>query len=38
MIRPAQAHEAAAVREIVLSAYRRYVPVIGTEPGPMADD
>ena len=38
MIRPAQAHEAATVREIVLAAYCRYVPVIGTQPGPMLDD
>jgi GNAT superfamily N-acetyltransferase len=38
MIRPAQPHEAAAVRDVVLSAYQRYVPVIGARPGPMRDD
>jgi GNAT superfamily N-acetyltransferase len=38
MIRPARADEAAAVRDIVLESYRRYVTVIGREPGPMADD
>jgi len=38
MIRPAQMQEAATVRDVVLAAYRRYVPVIGTQPGPMLDD
>ena len=38
MIRQALAHEAAEVRGVVLSAYQRYVAVIGTMPGPMLDD
>src|SRR5882757_8004069 len=38
MIRQAHADESNAVRDVVLAAYRRYVPVIGTEPGPMLDD
>jgi GNAT superfamily N-acetyltransferase len=38
MIRQAQADEADAVRDIVLSAYERYVALIGTAPGPMLDD
>lgn len=38
MIRLALAHEAAAVRGVVLSSYRHWVAVIGTEPGPMSDD
>jgi GNAT superfamily N-acetyltransferase len=38
MIRRARAAESDMVRDVVLSAYRRYVAVIGTEPGPMLDD
>ncbi len=38
MIRAAHPGEAAAVRDVVLAAYERYVAVIGTEPGPMLDD
>jgi GNAT superfamily N-acetyltransferase len=38
MIRKAQAGEAEAVRGVVLSAYERYVAVIGRAPGPMLDD
>ena len=38
MIRPARSAEAAAVRNVVLAAYERYVAVIGTQPGPMLDD
>jgi GNAT superfamily N-acetyltransferase len=38
MIRQARADETDAVRDIVLSAYERYVAVIGTAPGPMLDD
>jgi ribosomal protein S18 acetylase RimI-like enzyme len=38
MIRKARAEEADAVRDVVLSAYTRYVAVIGTPPGPMLDD
>ncbi|WP_158925620.1 GNAT family N-acetyltransferase [Acidisphaera sp. S103] len=38
MIRCARPGEAGAVRGVVLSAYERYVAVIGTEPGPMLDD
>ncbi len=38
MIRQARGDEAAVVREVVLSAYARYVPVIGAMPGPMLDD
>ena len=38
MIRPARADEAGAVRDVVLSAYARYVPIIGTPPAPMLDD
>ncbi len=38
MIRQAGDDEAAVVREVVLSAYARYVPVIGAMPGPMLDD
>ncbi len=38
MIRLARTHEAAAVHAVVRSAYCHYVPVIGREPGPMADD
>jgi ribosomal protein S18 acetylase RimI-like enzyme len=38
MIRPAVMADAGAVRDIVLDAYRPYVAVIGTEPGPMGDD
>ncbi len=38
MIRPARSAEAAAVRDVVLAAYERYVAVIGTQPGPMLDD
>lgn len=38
MIRPARPAEAAAVRDVVLLAYQRYIAVIGTQPGPMLDD
>ena len=38
MIRQAHAHEAIAVRDIVLAAYQRYVAIMGTQPGPMLDD
>lgn len=38
MIRRARANEAGVVRHIVLSAYQRYVAVIGKVPGPMLDD
>jgi GNAT superfamily N-acetyltransferase len=38
MIRLAEVGEADAVRDVVLAAYRRYVAVIGTAPGPMLDD
>jgi len=38
MIRKALAGDAGPVREVVLAAYRHYVAVIGTEPGPMLDD
>ncbi len=38
MIRPARPAEAAAVRDVVLLAYERYIAVIGTQPGPMLDD
>jgi GNAT superfamily N-acetyltransferase len=38
MIRPAQANEAAQVRDVVLAAYQHYVPVIARPPAPMLDD
>ena len=38
MIRRARADEAPAVRDVVLSAYQRYVAIIGKPPGPMLDD
>lgn len=38
MIRPARAADAEAVRDTVLAAYQRYVPVIGKGPAPMLDD
>jgi GNAT superfamily N-acetyltransferase len=38
MIRKAGAGEAGVVRDVVVSAYQRYVTVIGTAPGPMLDD
>ena len=38
MIRPAVLADHAAVTSIVASAYARYVPRIGREPGPMLDD
>jgi len=38
MIRRARLDEAGAVRDVVLSAYERYVSVIGTAPAPMLDD
>jgi ribosomal protein S18 acetylase RimI-like enzyme len=38
MIRKARTDEAGAVRDVVLSAYQRYVAVIGSAPGPMLDD
>jgi GNAT superfamily N-acetyltransferase len=37
-IRRPDRHEDSAVRSIVTAAYQRYVPVIGTRPGPMLDD
>jgi ribosomal protein S18 acetylase RimI-like enzyme len=38
MIRRARPDEAGAVRDVVLSAYERYVAIIGTKPAPMLDD
>src|SRR5689334_24286259 len=38
MIRLAVPQEAAAVRDLVRSAYQHYVPRIGREPAPMTDD
>lgn len=38
MIRPAQSHEAAAVRDVVHAAYAHYIDRIGKPPGPMQDD
>jgi GNAT superfamily N-acetyltransferase len=38
MIRPARAHESAAVRDIVHAAYEHYIQRIGKPPGPMLDD
>jgi GNAT superfamily N-acetyltransferase len=38
MIRKALAIDADAVREVVLTAYQRYIAIIGTAPGPMLDD
>jgi ribosomal protein S18 acetylase RimI-like enzyme len=38
MIRKARAEEADAVRDVVLAAYERYVPVIGKSPAPMLDN
>jgi GNAT superfamily N-acetyltransferase len=38
MIRKARADEVAAVRDVVLAAYDRYVTLIGRPPGPMLDD
>ncbi|HEY1935432.1 MAG TPA: GNAT family N-acetyltransferase [Acetobacteraceae bacterium] len=38
MIRPAQMHDADAVRDIVHAAYCHYIARIGKEPGPMLDD
>lgn len=37
-IRPARPEEAAALRALARAAYARWVPVIGREPAPMADD
>lgn len=37
-IRKAHAHETDAARDVVLAAYRRYVAIIGSPPGPMLDD
>jgi ribosomal protein S18 acetylase RimI-like enzyme len=37
-IRSARPGDLAAVEAIVRSAYARYVPIIGREPGPMLDD
>ncbi|HEY0184168.1 MAG TPA: GNAT family N-acetyltransferase [Rhodopila sp.] len=38
MIRKAHIHEADIVQDVVLSAYQRYVAIIGSPPGPMLDD
>jgi GNAT superfamily N-acetyltransferase len=38
MIRKARAEEAETARDVVLSAYQRYVAIIGSPPGPMLDD
>jgi len=38
MIRKARSDDAGPVRDVVLSAYERYVATIGTAPGPMLDD
>ncbi len=38
MIRPAQAADAPAVRDVVHDAYRHYIARIGKPPGPMLDD
>jgi len=38
VIRQAVAGEAVAVRDLVLAAYQRHIPVIGGSPGPMLDD
>ena len=38
MIRQARAAEAGIVRDVVLAAYKHYVPLIGAQPAPMLDD
>jgi GNAT superfamily N-acetyltransferase len=38
MIRLATSTDTKAVRDVVLAAYRPYIPRIGREPGPMLDD
>jgi ribosomal protein S18 acetylase RimI-like enzyme len=38
LIRPAQAKDAHAVRQVVHEAYRHYVARLGKPPGPMLDD
>ena len=38
MIRKARPDEAGAVRNAVVAAYRKYVPIIGHPPAPMLDD
>lgn len=38
LIRPAHAGEAGALRALVRAAYAHYVPRLGREPAPMADD
>ncbi len=38
MIRPARPEEAATLRALVRAAYARWVPLVGREPAPMADD
>ncbi len=38
MLRPAIAADAEPMRALVRAAYAHYVPRIGCEPGPMADD
>jgi ribosomal protein S18 acetylase RimI-like enzyme len=37
-VRPATAHDVAAITQIVGDAYRRYIPRIGQPPAPMLDD
>ncbi len=37
-IRPARAAESPALRALVRAAYAHYVPRLGREPAPMADD
>jgi ribosomal protein S18 acetylase RimI-like enzyme len=37
-LRPAEPHEADAIRDIVRAAYAKWVPIIGREPMPMKAD
>lgn len=37
-LRPAEPHEAAAIRAVVRAAYAKWIPVIGREPLPMRTD
>jgi GNAT superfamily N-acetyltransferase len=38
VIRRARTEDAEAVRDVVMTAYQRYVTIIGSAPGPMLDD
>jgi GNAT superfamily N-acetyltransferase len=38
MIRKASANDAETARDVVMAAYRHYLPVIGRPPAPMLDD